>query len=119
MAWSRPSCSTSRPPLPSISTAWSRGWTSAHGRRRASPVSPPSLLLTLASQARQPPDVLLRTSLPLRRAARAELHRFFLFSTTKIIIVANWQKKLCGRRLGRYTLLPCKQGIVYFNCIHL
>ena len=35
-------CSTSRLPPPSISTALLRGSTSAHGRRRAPPVSPPS-----------------------------------------------------------------------------
>jgi hypothetical protein len=89
----RPTCSTSRPPLPSISTALSRGSTSAHGHRRAPPVSPPSLLLTLSSQARQPPDVLLRSSLPLHKATRAEPHRFRIFYTTKIIIVSNEQKR--------------------------
>ena len=85
----RPTCSTSRPPLPSISTALSRGSTSAHGRRRAPPGSPPLLLLLLASQARQPPDVLRRSALPLRTATRAKPHRFCRFYTTKIIIVSN------------------------------
>ena len=104
-AWRKPTCSTSRSPPPSISTALSRGSTSAHGRRRAPPVSPLSRLLHAAIQARQPPEVLLRSSRPLRRATRAELHRFYLFYTTKIIIVANWQKKASCRRLSRHTLL--------------
>jgi hypothetical protein len=62
---------------------------SAHEPRRAPLALPPSLLLTLSSQARQPPEVFLRASLPLGTATCVELHRFCLFYTTKIIVVSN------------------------------
>ena len=81
-AWRRPTCSTSRSLRPSISTAWSRGLTSAHGRRRAPPVSPPSRPSPRFSPTRQRPDVRLRCALPRRTAIHAVWHRSYLFYTT-------------------------------------
>ncbi len=43
-AWRKPTCSTSRRPRRSISTALWRGSTNARGHKRVPPVSPPSLL---------------------------------------------------------------------------
>jgi len=79
-------CSTSRPPRPSISTAWSRGSTSVPGRRRVPPVSPPSRQCTCCSPGRPPPERLVSSLLLLYPASRAEpqplsyfiLHKYFL-----------------------------------------
>ena len=50
--------------------------------RRAPPVSPPSRLCTCCIPVRQPPEVPLRSSRPLRTATPAEPHHFRLFYTT-------------------------------------
>ena len=75
-------CSTSRLPRPSISTALSRGSTSAPGRRRAPPVSPPSRQRMCFMPVRQQPERLVRSLLLLYPASLAEPHPLCLFYTT-------------------------------------
>ena len=77
-------CSTSRPPRPSISTVLSRGWTSAPGRRRAPPVSPPSPQCSCSIPVRQQPESLVKSPLPLYPASLTESHPLCLFYTTEI-----------------------------------
>src|SRR5262249_51842400 len=99
-AWQRPTCSTSPSPPRSISIGLWRGSTTAHGRRRAPPVSPPSRLPTRSSPVRPPLEVLLRSSRPLRTATPAEWHPFHLFYTTEIILVV----RVAGKFVRKYTL---------------
>src|SRR5882724_1177399 len=99
-AWRRPTCSTSRPPPPSISTVLSLGSTSAHGRRRASPVSPPSFLPTHSIQARQPPKVL---------ASPTQSHPYCIASLAHILYYKNnccsnlAEKQPRSRHLDKHT----------------
>jgi hypothetical protein len=117
-AWRRPTCSTSRSPPRSISTALSRGSTSAHGPRRVPPALPLWRPQTRTIEARQPPDIRLRFSRPLHPASQAEGHHFDLFlyyiSNFCIRLVENRSQ---GRRLSGHTFLPCKHFSLLYSDI--
>src|SRR5262245_10868551 len=105
--WRKPTCSTSRSPPPSISTALLHGSTLVRGPRRAPLVSPPLLLPAPYPLG----HCLAKTPAALPADVRSWLDRKHI-STTKIIYVVSSEKKAPIR-------LCQNQGCPFYRFVNL